>query len=173
MRRGFLTALTAMLLGPALVLAGPPAVARDCYGKTLHFPSCVAGTYLGEVALDMGLVFQNLNTFGAEGTYVTESTIDFGAGGAAAMAFRSGGRGQWQVMGPRKLKMTYLHFAYDATGALMWVEKISVVATLSRSCSSVAGEATYAIYPPGLDPFEDDPVIGGSATLVMKRLPLD
>ena len=50
--------------------------------------------------------------------------------------------------------MTYLHFAYDGTGALMWLEKISVVATFSRGCSSVAGEATYAIYPAGLDPFE-------------------
>ena len=173
MRRGFLAALAAMLLGPAVTLAGPPAVARDCHGKTLRFPSCVAGTYFGEVTLDMGLVFQNLNTFGAEGTYVTESTIDFGAGGTAAMAFRSGGRGQWQVIGPHKLKMTYLHFAYDATGALMWLEKINVVATFSRGCSSVAGEATYGIYPPGLDPFEDDPVFGGTATLVMKRLPLD
>jgi hypothetical protein len=174
MRRGFLAALAAMLLGPAVSVAGPPAAARDCYGKTLHFPSCVAGTYLGEVTLDMGLKFQSLNTFGADGTYVTESTLDFGAGGAAAaMAFRSGGRGQWEVMGPRKLKMTYLHFAYDGTGALLWVEKISVAATFTRSCSSVAGEATYAIYPPGLDPFEDDPVFGGSATLVMKRLPRD
>jgi hypothetical protein len=132
----------------------------------------VAGTYLGEVTLDSGLTFQSLNTFGAS-TYVTESTLDFGAGGAVPMAFRSGGRGQWQVIGPHKLKMTYLHFAYDATGVLIWMEKINVVATFSRGCSSVAGEATYAIYPPGLDPFEDDPVFGGSATLVMKRMPLD
>ena len=41
----------------------------------------MAGTYLGEVTLDVGLKFQSLSTFGADGTYVTESTIDFGAGG--------------------------------------------------------------------------------------------
>ena len=174
MRRGFVAVLTAMLLGPAVSLAGPPAVARDCHGKTLRFPSCVAGTYLGEVTLDVGLVFQNLNTLGADGTYVTESTIDFGAGGTVPMAFRSGGRGQWRMIGPRQMKITYLHFAYDGTGVLLWLEKISAVVTASRGCASATGEATYGIYPPGLDPFGDEPpVAGGTATLVMKRLPLD
>ena len=172
MRRGFLAALAAMLLCPAVILAGP-AAQDDRHMPAPGFPSCVAGTYLGEVTLDVGLEFQSLSTFGADGTYVTESTIDFGAGGTAAMAFRSGGRGDWWMIGPRKLKLTYLHFAYDGRGVLMWLEKISAVLTFRGRCSSATGEATYGIYPPGLDPFKDEPVFGGSATVTMMRLPRD
>jgi hypothetical protein len=119
------------------------------------------------------VTFRNLSSFGADGTFFTEATVDFGAGGAAPMAFRSGGHGQWWMIGPRKLKVTYLHFAYDGVGNLLWLEKISAVQTFSHGCSSATGEATYGIYPPDRDPFEDDPVFGGSATLVMKRLPRD
>ena len=172
MRRGFLAAVAAVLLGPSVILAGPAAQGAR-HMPAPGFPSCVAGTYLGAVTLDLGLEFQSLSTFGADSTYVTESTIDFGAGGTAAMAFRSGGRGDWWMIGPRKLKMTYLHFAYDGEGVLLWLEKISAVLTFSGSCSSATGEAMYGIYPPGLDPFKNEPVVGGSATVTMTRLPRD
>jgi hypothetical protein len=89
------------------------------------------------------------------------------------MAFRSGGRGDWWMIGPRRLKVMYLHFAYDGVGNLLWLEKISALLTFSRGCLSATGDATYAIYPPDRDPFEDEPVFGGNATLVMKRLPRD
>jgi hypothetical protein len=151
-----------------VTLAGPRGVG---------FPPCVAGTYLGEVTIvqEPPFTFRSLNTFGAEGTYVTESTIDFGAGGITTpMAFRSSGRGQWRMIGPRKLKMTYLHFAYDGTGVLVWLEKISEVLTFSHGCSSATGEATFAIYPPDGDPFGDEaPVFGGSATVSLNRMPRD
>jgi hypothetical protein len=39
-----------MLLGPAVILAGPQAASGDRHGPT-GFPPCVAGTYLGEVTL--------------------------------------------------------------------------------------------------------------------------
>ena len=173
MRRGFLAALAAMLLGPAVILAGPQAASGDRHFP-VGFPPCVAGTYLGEVALVQlqPSTFRSLNTFGSDGTYVTESTIDFGASGPP-MAFRSGGRGDWWMIGRRELKMTYLHFAYDKDGVLLWLEKISAVLSFTHGCSSATGEATYGIYPPHLDPFEDDPVFSGSATVTMKRLPRD
>jgi len=173
MRRGFVAAVAAMLLGPAVTLAGPQAAQRLNDRTPFGFPSCVAGTYLGEVTLiEMQFAFRSLNTFGADGNYVTESTIDFGASGTP-MVFRSGGRGHWWMIGPRKLQMTYLHFAYDKDGVLLWLEKISAVQSLTGGCSSATGAATYGIYPPDQDPFGDEPPAwgGGHATLVMKRLP--
>jgi len=175
MKRILLAALAVMLLGPAVTLAEPQAAPGDRRNRASGFPPCVAGTYLGDVTLvqEPPFTFRSLNTFGADGTFVTESTIDFGAGGTTPMAFRGGGRGHWWMVGPRKLKMTYLHFAYDGQGVLLWLEKISAVQTFSHGCLTATGEATYAIYPPDRDPFEDEPVAGGSATLAMKRLPRD
>jgi hypothetical protein len=175
MGRALLAALVAVLLAPASTLAEPQAAPGESRGKPFGFRSCVAGTYLGEVTLvEMPSAFRSLSTFGADGTYVTESTIDFGASGTP-MVFRSGGRGHWWMIGPRQLKMTYLHFAYDKDGALLWQEKISAVQVLGKDCSSATGEATYGIYPPQQDPFGDEPPAWGAghATVVMKRMPRD
>jgi hypothetical protein len=49
------------------------------------------------------------------------------------MVFRSGGRGDWWMIGRSKLKMTHLHFAYDGAGVLLWLEKISEGDPSSRS----------------------------------------
>jgi hypothetical protein len=174
MGRGLIAALVALLLAPAPTLADPQAPGAS-HWKPVGFRSCVAGTYLGDVALvEMSSAFRSLSTFGADGNYVTESTIDFGASGTP-MVFRSAGRGHWWMIGPRQLKMTYLHFAYDRDGVLLWQEKISAVQTLSSDCSSATGEATYGIYPPQQDPFGDEPPAWGAghATVAMRRMPRD
>jgi hypothetical protein len=170
MRRVLIASAAAILFGPTVTMAGAgPGPARSS-----NFPSCVAGTYLGEVTMvDTSFSFQSLNTLGRDGTYVTESTIDYGAGGAAPNAFRSAGRGNWRAIGQHRLRTTYLHFSYDSIGNLLWLEKIDVLLRFDRSCTSAVGDATYSIYLPGQDPFADQPVAGGEATVTMKRMPLD
>lgn len=166
-------ALAVVLLGPADAVATPLAV-RGCSPEASGFPSCVPGTYLGDVALveDPPFLFRNLNTLGADGTLVTESTVDFGAGGLLPFAYRSGGRGHWQKIGHRKVRVTYLHFVYDENGVLSALERISGVVTFNRGCTSATGEATYSIYLPDQDPFgADEPIAGGIGRFIWKRIP--
>jgi hypothetical protein len=72
------------------------------------------------------------------------------------------------------VRVTYVHFAYDQTGLLMWLERIDGTLEFEHGCSAATGRAAYGIFPPGQDPFgEAPPVFSGTATLAMKRMPVE
>ncbi len=79
------------------------------------FGKKVAGSYLVEekewpTASGETLSAEGLVTFGADGTFLGEFTVDFGADHPAR--FKSGKHGTWRQTGPRELTLTLLGFDY-------------------------------------------------------------
>ena len=91
------------------------ANANGHWNRNRDFGKKVAGSYLveekewpmasGEILSGEGLV-----TFGADGTFLGEFTLDFGADHPSR--FKSGKHGTWRQTGPRELTLTLLGFDY-------------------------------------------------------------
>ena len=81
---------------------------NGCFGKK------IAASYLVDFSEQAGggepLVGKAIVTFGADGTFAGEETLDFGADHPPR--FKSGKRGTWTQTGPRELTLTFLAFDY-------------------------------------------------------------
>jgi hypothetical protein len=83
-----------------------PRAATDTFGER------IAASYLvdfSERTPGGPLAGKAIVTFGADGTFASEETLDFGADHPPR--FKSGKRGTWTQTGPRELTLTFLAFA--------------------------------------------------------------
>jgi hypothetical protein len=103
-----------VLLAPLIILqtgcrtVGGHGYRDRCFGKK------IAASYLVEFSEQANggepLVGEAIVTFGADGTFAGEETLDFGADHPPR--FKSGKRGTWAQTGPRELTLTFLAFDY-------------------------------------------------------------
>ena len=100
----------------AVFLAFPlAACANGHWDRDGDFGKKVAGSYLVEeeewpTGSSDTLSGEGLVTFGADGTFLGEFTLDFGADHPSR--FKSGKHGTWRQTGPRELTLTLLGFDY-------------------------------------------------------------
>ena len=67
-------------------------------------------------------------------------------------------RGAWKRTGGKTFKYSVIGTAVDSNGAIVWIRKISGMATILDDCKTTKITAVMAIYLPGDNPFEGAPL---------------
>ena len=154
----------------------PLAAAEVCDFSEQDCAAAGTFTAVNHGTLPVEFSFGSLVTLTPGGGYVTESDLDFGAGGGGPFAFRSSGRGNWKRTGEREFTATYLHYTYDPAGALAALEKVTTVLSFDDSFESAHGVVTFSVYAPHQDPFGDDPPLVlpmGAGEMTLRRMPVE
>ena len=134
----------------------------------------VAGSYLVRADLvGIPIPLQALATLGADGGAIATDTDDFGNG--ARFGFHSPKQGVWKETGKQQITIKVLEFAYDPSGALTTVYKLTFVAQFDdKNYQTGAGEVKFDAYLPFqnvLDP-DEIPVASGEGTFSFQRINL-
>jgi len=136
------------------------------------FGGRVAGSYLVHADLvGLPLPLQALATLGADGGAVATDIDDFGYG--VRFGFHSPKHGVWKQTGKQQITIKVLEFAYDPTGALTTVYKLTFIAQFNdKNFQRGAGEVKFDAYLPFQDVLDPDeiPVASGEGTFSFRRI---
>lgn len=68
-------------------------------------------------------------------------------------------QGVWERTGGKTFAYTTIGIAVDAQGTTLWIGKLSGTETMQIGCDVELVTATFSVYPPNANPFEDPPLL--------------
>jgi len=68
-------------------------------------------------------------------------------------------QGVWERTGGRTFAYTTIGIAVDAQGTTLWIGKLAGTETMQVGCDVELVTATFSVYPPNANPFEDPAVL--------------
>lgn len=68
-------------------------------------------------------------------------------------------QGVWERTGGRSFAYTTIGIAVDAQGNTLWLGKLYGTETMQAGCDVELVTATFGVYPPNANPFEDEPLL--------------
>lgn len=96
----------------------------------------------------------------SSGTYALETPgLDVTFGQAFPAANASAFRGSWERIDGNTFGATLLAIAVDASGAPVYIAKLSGIDTLSKDCNTMSIVATVELFLGNEDPFQDVPFL--------------
>jgi hypothetical protein len=160
MRMRTLGTFAAAIATLVVATSSGPAVRADHGRGHDDFARRVAGAYLVDFGCEApGVppppedeVVQILATFGADGTYVSEDTADFGDNPIESRA--SGLRGAWKQTGRRRLVLTAVDFEFGADGSFVGYLRWDAEVKLSRRFNRLRVAGPAGLYAVGQDPLD-------------------
>jgi hypothetical protein len=147
-----------LLLASALVLftAHTTGFAKDNNSAGCRFQ----GSWIGYDAAGASWLSTAAGQSASSGTYALETPgFDVTFGQSFPAAYASTFRGSWERLDGNTFGATLLAIAVDASGAPVYIAKLSGIDTLSKDCNSMSIVATVELFWGNEDPFEDVPFL--------------
>lgn len=149
------------LLAAFVACVGASGVAAAASGRDCS----PLGTWFGVVGPEShvltGWMSSNAGQSSNEGTISFESrTFDPTLGGNFPDAVPGGGdKGVWKRTSGNTFDYSFMGIAVDSSNAIVYIGKTSGTITMLADCRTQEITATMAIYLPGDDPFDGDPLL--------------
>jgi hypothetical protein len=147
-----------LLLASALVLLTAPTTG---FSKDNDSAGCrFQGSWIGYNDAGARWLSTAAGQSASFGTYALETPgLDVTFGQAFPAANASAFRGSWERLDGNTFGATLLAIAVDASGAPVYIAKLSGIDTLSKDCNSMSIVATIELFLGNEDPFQDVPFL--------------
>jgi hypothetical protein len=145
--------IPSMLMIAALA-AAPAASAADAACK-------LAGSWIGYLGNNASWTAMADGISNSHGTItIAYPALDPTLFGAFPTAVRvSPLQGVWERTGGRSFAYATVGIAVDALGNSLWIGKLSGTETMQVGCDVELVTATFSVYAPNANPFEDEPLL--------------
>ncbi len=124
-----------------------------------------AGSYFLDLEADGFGTFPGLLTLTAVGGVVATEAMDF----------ESPGIGSWKTVGRREIKIRFLYFGFDETGANVFIGKVTYSAKFDKRCRRAFGPFEIEFFGPEQDPLDPDeaPFFVNTGAITMRRIAVE